>query len=79
MGEKRKPALTMLLKKQGKKPNKVELFKASLFKDSPSQGYNCKGRYRLRLDGIWYPKGERVFMTIYEFRDLLWRSLFRCR
>ena len=77
MGEKRKPEITMLLKKSGKnRSSKVELFKASLFKDATLGGYNCRGRYRLRLDGVWFPKGERVFFTIYEFRDLLWRALF---
>ena len=76
MAEKRKPEITILLKRRGKKLPKLELFKASLFKDSPRPGCNCKGRYRLRIDGAWYPEGEREFLTIYEFRDLLWRALF---
>jgi len=76
MGENRKPEIVMLLRKQGNATQKVELFDTSLFSDSPVKHGACRGRYRIRVNGSWVPKGERAYYTMYEFRDMLWRSLF---
>lgn len=80
MGEKRKPVLTILLKKPGKKTAKVELFTASDFVDKPWCSY-WRNRYRIRSNGKWFgSKGKsrkKTFFTWYQFRDILWRSISR--
>lgn len=77
MGERRRPIMTILLKKQGKKTNKVELFKATDFVTLGCIGYNKNPEncYRLRVNGKWFPKGEKRFLWKSEIRNLLFRSL----
>lgn len=78
VSEKRKPQIVMLLRKSGKKNLKVELFNARDFRqDDPSASHKC-GRYRIRVNGRWYKDGRSTkytFLTKWQFRDLLWRSL----
>ncbi len=75
MGEKRKSSTTMLLRKQGMKTHKIELFDAEDFK--LPRWMLCKAkRYRIRIDGKWYKRsGEKISVfTKWEFRDLLFRA-----
>lgn len=74
MGEIRKP-VEVLLRKQGKKVQKIELFPIHLWQShwEPLAGlFSPKvplrigprtaywhTRYRVRLDGVWYSKGAR--------------------
>lgn len=71
MGEKRKPTITMLLNIHGKK-SKIELFPRELFEDTYLRGGK---RFRLRINGKWFPKKKVEFYSKWEFRDLLFRSM----
>lgn len=78
MSEKRKPVLTLLLRKEGKnKSSKVEIFPAELW-GYKKFGREVIGRYRLRVSGKWLNdnKGKRVYFTKWEFRDMLFRTPF---
>lgn len=74
MSEKRKPEYVFLLKKQGNKFKKVELFNMNLFEQYKG-GRVCKRKFRLRVNGKWFPKGERQYFYMSQIRDLIWRSL----
>jgi len=71
MSEKRKPKATILLQINGKK-QKVELFDKALFEDNSLD--RCS-RYRIRVNGKFFPKGNKVYYTKYEFRDILFKSI----
>lgn len=80
MSEKRKPDLTIVLKKPGKRAHKLELFLASKFGQHPWMTSGSWGRrYRIRTNGKWFDKTEgykgKKFFTKWEFRDLLFKSL----
>lgn len=78
MGEKRRPALTILLRFSGKKKsNRVELFRAAGFSNYITSGYHRSlyNRYRIRLDGAWWPKGEIQFYTKTETKELIWKAI----
>lgn len=78
MGEKRKPVLTMLLRfRSNEGAAKVELFKGSDFKYQQADFVmqNIDVRYRIRINGRWWPKGDRKFFTKTEFGRLLMKSL----
>lgn len=79
MGEKRKPVFTMLLRKESKKTNKIELFPSELWEDGKRTNWeNPANRYRLRVNGKWndkYHEKAIKYMTKWQFRDLLWRSI----
>jgi len=74
MSEKRKPVYIILLRNQGKeKSNKIEIFNASDF------GYKRTGhktyRYRLRVNGRWWPKGKKEFFRKNEIKEIMFRSM----
>jgi hypothetical protein len=71
MGEKRKPCNVILLKKQGKKTNKVEMFSAHTM----GKGYRLN-RYRLRINGKWWPKGKEEYFTKTRVKELVFQSSF---
>ena len=68
MGEKRKSDYSMLLKVHGKESKRIEFFASDQFRDDPGvnedkptiSGKPDK-RYRLRINGKWYPEGRRQF------------------
>lgn len=73
MSEKRKPEYTVLLRKQGNtKARKIELFPAKYWIDKPMQ---YKGKVRIRVDGIWWPKGEFKLVTITSVKELLFKAI----
>ena len=73
MSEKRKPDYVILLRKRGKqKANKVELFPASYWEESPMKH---KGRVRLRVNGKWWPTGEYRTVTITQAKELVFRTI----
>jgi hypothetical protein len=74
MSEKRKAEYVFLLKKQGNKYKKLELFNRNLF-EKYTGGRFGKRRFRLRLNGKWFPKGEKRYFYMSEIRDMIWRSL----
>lgn len=91
MGESRQPHFVFLLRNQGKKTFKLELFKSTLwgnkgFMFGEARGKVDRAYYRLRVNGKWF-NYQRVtdgkiagfyqysFFTRSEIRDLLWRSL----
>ena len=53
--------------------NKIELFEASLWESWESYRYHKK--FRLRVNGVWWPKGEHKYFYKTEIRDLLWGSI----
>ena len=77
MAEKRKPHFVIMLKFPGNTGyKKVELFSSKLWNEGRMQGWKTR-RYRLRVKGKWFndKKGEIVFYTKTQFRDLLMRSI----
>lgn len=78
MAEKRKPDVIFLLRNQGKKNQKVELFDANLF-GMRNTGREQIKRYRIRINGKWFDKRKDyeglTYFTKWEFRDLFWRSI----
>lgn len=80
MSEKRKPHFVFLLRNQGKKNLKVELFDSFLWRNkakaSNTHGELSRRRYRVRSNGKWfsYEDCKYTFLTRYEIRDLIWRS-----
>jgi hypothetical protein len=68
MGEKRKPTLTILLKKSGKSSGKVEIYPASLW------GVHWR-KYRLKVNGKWYPPREKVFYYKTQIKEMFFQSL----
>ena len=75
MGEKRKPILTILLRKEGKRLPKIELYPIELWGDK-FNNWNSP-RYRLRINGKWFKSGEQEIFSKWEFRDLLFRSILK--
>jgi len=76
MAEYRKPTISLLLKKEGKKKqSKVELFKRELFTQEPMPSRHVKQKYRLRVNGVWYPKGEKRYFASWEIKEMFWDSL----
>ena len=77
MSEKRIPCRTILLRFEGKKKaRRVEFFRAVLFKDAFGFGYaSPHNRYRIRVDGKWWPKGKRQFFLQSEMKEYFWRGL----
>jgi len=76
VSEKRKPRITFLLKieaKGDKKSHRVELFDCELWGEE--RGWKGAPRFRMRVNGRWFPKGERRYFYKSEVRDILWRSL----
>ena len=72
MSEKRKPYATLLLKKEGKaKSNKVEMFRKALWENDN----NMDNRYRLRVNGKWFPEGEMRFFTKTAIKEMFFRNL----
>lgn len=77
MSDKRKADFTILLKKQGKKSKKIEVFNERQFKGRDKWG--C--RFRVRVNGKWFSAAEssKNYFTWYEIRDMFWRSLGQFR
>lgn len=78
MSEKRKPKITMLLKweakeGQGIKTHKIELYDASVFNNVYSLQF--RKQFRMRVDGKWWPEGERKYFYKTQIRDILWASI----
>ena len=68
MTEKRKPEYTFLLKKQSKKYIKIELYPSRLWgDDSP--------KFRVRKDGVWFPKGVKRFYYKTEFINMMLKNV----
>jgi len=75
MSEKRQPDFIFLLRNQGKAgSNKVELFDATLFGYKKSSRQRGK-KYRLRVNGKWHGGIGMWFLSKWEVRDLMWRSI----
>jgi len=83
MSEKRKPTFIFLLKKQGKKTHKVEVFEAVEFNEGwQYKIMSTKGKYklirnsyRIRVDGKWWPKGKKEYFWKSEIRDLIFKAI----
>lgn len=76
MSDKREPEYVILLRKQGKKNNKIEMFKASLWTDYYTKNNNCGiDRFRLRVNGKWWPKGEARFITKTQVKELVFKKI----
>lgn len=64
MAEKRKPVYIFLLKKlgndAGRKTNKIEVFPSSLWEQKYGRG-DPRSKYRLRVNGRWWPKGGYTY------------------
>lgn len=75
MSEKRKPALKMLLT-IGAKKVKFEMFPASLWTKIYVETDNLgRDRYRIRVNGKWWPKGEVVYITKTKAKNLLFQAI----
>lgn len=74
MSEIRKPDFAFLLKKQGKKSLKVELFNSEQWGEKPNLRNKGK-KYRLRVCGKWWSHKGKKYWTKWEIRDIFWRSI----
>ncbi len=70
MAEKRKPHATMLLKFKGK-TNKMEMFNMRQWEPHNHMG----NKYRIRINGAWFPKGKKVFFTKTEIKEMYFRGI----
>lgn len=70
MAEKRKPYAVLLLKIRGK-TNKLEMFNMTLWEPHNHMG----NKYRVRVNGKWFPKGKKVFFTKTEIKEMFFRSI----
>lgn len=76
MSEKRKPCYTIIAKKSGQRSNKIEIYNASDFEPKKYiAGKNSDNCFRLRVNGRWFPKGERKFYWKTEIMQLLSKSI----
>lgn len=79
MSEKRKPKIIFMLQweaKEGVKRSKIELFEEYLFTNIHPSHYGKRStKFRMRVNGKWWPEGEKKFYYKTEIRDLLWRSI----
>jgi len=75
MSEKRKPALTMLLRK-GSTTAKLEFFSQDLWPEHPYQHRTGQECYRIRANGRWFPKDVRyAFFTVHEICESLEQTI----
>ena len=72
MSDKRKPKYVLLLKKEGKKTSKVEVFDGHLFKGYPHEIFY---RFRLRVNGKWWPEGKRKYLTKTQIKELFFKCI----
>ena len=76
MGEHRKPTYILLLKNQSKrKTTKVELFPRELFTNEPMPKRHFKAKYRIRVNGRWFPNKEVKYFASWEIKELFWRGM----
>ena len=81
MSEKRKPVMILFARKEGqRKQQKVEIFRACDFEESDWRKEWSNKKYRLRVNGKWFPKAKdgkrsKVYFYRTEIRDLFWRSI----
>lgn len=68
MADSRKADYTILLRKRSKKSHKLELFCSSKWRGG------WKGRFRLRLNGKWWPL-EMKFYTKTEVKELFFKNI----
>ena len=71
MSEKREPSHIILLRKKGKKTNKVELFDKNLF----AKGLSYNGKWRIRVNGKWFPKNELAFYTRTQISNMIFKGI----
>jgi len=71
--EKRKPICIFMVKNTtiDQKNFKIEVFKSTLWNDVDVS----EKRYRLRVDGAWFPKGAMCFFYKSEIRELMFKSI----
>jgi len=66
----------MLLKKQGKsKSDKIEFFPRELFTSDPMPRRHYSQKFRIRVNGKWWPKGQKMYYAGWELRDIVWKSI----
>ncbi len=81
MSEKRKPTYVLFAQKPGqRRKEKVEIFKASDFETSDWRKKWSNSKYRLRVNGKWWPpskdgKRRKTYFYWTEIRDIFWRSV----
>ena len=76
MSEKRKPALTIVAQKRGKRKVRVELYPAYLWPDKPGWS-GVRKRYRVRINRKWV-WGDRHFTLSYVMSQLRQLLARRC-
>lgn len=72
MSDKRIPDFVLLLKKRGNRSNKIEMFNWVQF--DPSVRYSVD-RYRLRINGKWWPKDTKKYFTLTEVKELTFKAI----
>lgn len=83
MAESRKPTIVVMLKKRSKKTgkwgaNKVELFPAKLWGVNDCVASLTNSRFRLRINGKWWPEGGKVeTFTLTNFSQMFRKSLLQ--
>jgi hypothetical protein len=75
MGEKRKPEFTLLLKFHSKnKTHKVELFPDRKWAEFKKRIWGT-GRFRVRVDGKWFPPGKKEYYTKTQVKELVFKTI----
>ena len=81
MAEKRIPSIVMLLKKRSKKnsgqwvSHKVEIYPVELWPDALSWCEHNRKKFRIRVDGKWWPKGQKKYLTKSQIKNLVFKSI----
>lgn len=83
MSEKRKPILTLLARKSGqRKFQKIEIFRASDFTENSWWKKHLHDRFRLRVNGRWFPKENGEKKCLYEkcftsttIKNMYWKAI----
>lgn len=77
MAEKRKPDWVLLLRKEGNnvERHKIELFRAKQFAPELSRCFGFDQRWRVRLNGKWWPLGKKEFFTKTKIKELIFKHV----
>ena len=72
MAEKRTADIVLLLKIQGKRrSNKLEMFNMKQWEPNNHMG----NKFRLRLNGKWFPKDKKIFFTKTEIKEMVFKDM----
>jgi len=76
MGELRQNDVSILLKNKSKSTStKIEFFREGQFRTCPYEVFRSSFRYRIRINGRWFPEGKKEFFYPSALRDVVWNMI----